>query len=98
MRADQHLPVIIPRLLSHQVGIKGYYEMFAIEFVKHVDKFSFKHKARLLYQFALADIDPSYILKTTHKLCSSYSEAFLYKTGGTLVNIDGIPKLGLYSE
>jgi hypothetical protein len=84
--------------LSHQVGIKGYYEMFAIEFVKHVDKFSFKHKARLLYQFALADIDPSYILKTTHKLCSSYCEAFLYKTGGTLVNIDGIPKLGLYSE
>jgi hypothetical protein len=71
--------------------------MFAIEFVKSIEKFSFKNKAKLLYQFALADIDPSYILKTAHKICSSYSEAFLNKTG-TLVNVDGIPKLGLYTE
>ena len=71
--------------------------MFAIEFVKHIDKFSFKNKVRLLYQFAMVDIDPSYIAKTAHKISSSYSEAFINKTGA-LFNIDDIPKLGVYSE
>lgn len=71
--------------------------MLAIEFVKHIDKFNFKNKSRLLYWFALADIDSSYILKTAHKICSSYSEAFHYKTG-TMVDLEGLPKLGLYSE
>lgn len=45
----------------------------------------------------MADIDSSYILKTAHKLCSSYSEAFLYKSG-TLIDLEGLPKLGLFSE
>lgn len=71
--------------------------MLAIEFVKHIDKFNFKNKSRLLYWFAMADIDSSYILKTAHKICSSYSEAFHYKTG-TMVDLEGLPKLGLYSE
>ncbi len=71
--------------------------MLAIEFVKHIDKFNFKNKTRLLYYFALADIDSSYILKTAHKLCSSYSEAFLYKSGA-LIDLEGLPKLGLFSE
>lgn len=53
--------------------------MIAIEFVKHIDEFSFKNKTRLLYWFALADIDPSYILKTSHKMCSAYVEAFLHR-------------------
>jgi hypothetical protein len=52
--------------------------MLAIEFVKHIESFNFKNKARLLYWFALADIDSSYILKTAHKVCASYSEAFLH--------------------
>ena len=97
LKADQHLPIIVPKFLNHQLGIKGYYEMLAIEFVKHIDKFNFKNKSRLLYWFALADIDSSYILKTAHKICSSYSEAFNYKTG-TIIDLEGLPKLGLYSE
>ena len=75
--------------------------MLAIEFVKHIDKFSFKNKSLLLYWFALADIDPSYIIKTAHKLCASYSEAFLFKSSGQgslLMDIEGLPKIGLYSE
>jgi hypothetical protein len=77
IKAEPHLQMIIPRFLYYQIGTKAYYEMMAIEFVKHLDEFSFKNKARLLQWFALADIDPSYILKSTHKICSAYSEAFL---------------------
>ncbi len=67
--------------------------MLAIEFVKHIEEFSFKNKTRLLYWFALADIDPSYILKTAHKMCSAYTEAFLHRE-----SVMELPKLGLFSD
>ncbi len=67
--------------------------MLAIEFVKHIDDFTFKNKARLLYWFALADIDPNYILKTSHKFCSAYSEAFMHRDA-----MNDLPKLGLYTD
>jgi hypothetical protein len=67
--------------------------MMAIEFVKHIDKFSLKNKTRILCWFAIADIDPSYIIKTAHKLCASYVEAFAYKGSE-----DEIPKLGLFTD
>jgi hypothetical protein len=67
--------------------------MLAIEFVKHLDDFSFKNKTRLLYWFALADIDSNYILKTAHKICSAYSEAFIHRN-----ELSELPKLGLYSD
>lgn len=51
--------------------------MLSIEFVKKIEDFNFKNKCRLLYWFAVADIDPSYIYKTIHKFCASYSEAFI---------------------
>ena len=53
--------------------------MMAIEFVKNIDKFTFKNKTRMFYWLALADIDASYIIKSIHKVCASYSEAFLMK-------------------
>lgn len=89
--AETHLQMIVPRFLQYQIGTKAYYEMLAIEFVKNIDKFSYKNKARLMYWFALADIDSSYILKSAHKLCSSYSEAFIHRN-------DALPQLGLFSE
>jgi len=67
--------------------------MLAIEFVKHIEDFSFKNKARLLYWFALADIDATYILKTAHKMCSAYTEAFLHR--GSVMEL---PKMGLFSD
>jgi len=67
--------------------------MLAIEYVKHIEEFSFKNKTRLLYWFALADIDATYILKTSHKLCSAYTEAFLHRD-----SVNELPKLGLYSD
>ena len=67
--------------------------MLAIEFVKHIDDFTFKNKTRLLYWFALADIDPSYIYKTSHKVCSSYSEAFLLKERD-----QEAPMIGLFTD
>jgi hypothetical protein len=76
VRAQEHLPVMISRFLHYQIGTKAYYEMMAIEFAKHIDSFNFKTKARLLFNLALADIDPTYIVKTAHKLCAAYSEAF----------------------
>ena len=79
LKPESHLQMILPRFLYYQVGIKAYYEMFAIEFVKNIEKFNFKTKSRLLYFFALADIDPSYIIKTAHKICAAYSEAFLLR-------------------
>lgn len=91
LHAETHLQMIVPRFLQYQIGTKAYYEMLAIEFVKHIDKFSYKNKARLLYWFALADIDSSYILKSAHKLCSSYSEAFMHRN-------EHIPQLGLFTE
>lgn len=89
VKAEHHLPVMVPRFLAYQVGIKAYYEMLAIEFVKHCDKFNLRDKARLMYGFALADIEPSFIIKTAHKICASYSEAFLQR--GEVVE-------GLFSE
>ena len=88
--------MIVPRFLYYQIGTKAYYEMLAIEFVKHIDKMSFKTKSRLLYWFAIADIDPTYILKTAHKLCASYVEAFLYR--GMDASLEDLPKLGLFTE
>lgn len=85
------MPFIVPSFLHYQIGTKAYYEMLAIEFVKHIDEFSFKEKCNLLYNFALADIDETYILKTSHKICSSYSEAFLHRGSE-------IPKFGLYTD
>jgi hypothetical protein len=96
IKAEQHLMMIVPRLMYYQIGTKAYYEMLAIEFVKHVDKFSLKNKSRLLYWFALADIDSSYIFKTAHKLCASYSEAFLHRHNSN--EILDLPKLGLYTD
>jgi hypothetical protein len=84
---------MVPRMLHYQIGIKAYYEMLAIEFVKHIDDFTFKNKARLLYWFALADIDSNYILKTSHKFCSAYSEAFMHRDA-----MNDLPKLGLYTD
>lgn len=52
------VPMVVPRLIQYQVGNKAYYEMLAIEFAKHHEDYSFKQKTRLLYWFALADIDP----------------------------------------
>ena len=89
VKAEHHLPVMVPRFLAYQVGIKAYYEMLAIEFVKHCDKFNLRDKARLMYGFALADIEPSFVIKTAHKICASYSEAFLQR--GEVVE-------GLFSE
>jgi len=73
---------VVPRLIQYQIGNRSYYEMMAIEFAKHHDKFNFKQKSRLLYWFALADIDPQFILKTSTKLCESYTEAFALKAAG----------------
>jgi hypothetical protein len=67
--------------------------MMAIEFVKNFDDFSFKNKTRLLYWFAMGDIDSSYILKTAHKMCNSYTEAFLHRE-----SFLELPKLGLFSD
>lgn len=53
--------------------------MLAIEFVKNTDAYNFKNKCKLIYWFAMADIDPSYILKTVHKMCASYLEAFIHE-------------------
>ena len=92
MNAPIHLPKVVPKFLYYQIGQKGYYEMLAIEFVKHLDKIPLKNKARLLYWFALADIDSSYILKTCHKLCASFTEAFHLRSHGEL------PQLGLFTE
>ena len=77
IKAEYHIPVLVPRFLAYQIGTKAYYEMLAIEFVKHCDKFSLREKARMLYGFAQADIDPNFVIKTAHKICSAYSEAFL---------------------
>jgi hypothetical protein len=33
------LQTLVPRLLYYQIGQKAYYEMLAIEYAKHVDKF-----------------------------------------------------------
>ena len=67
--------------------------MLAIEFVKHIESFSFKNKTRLLYWFALADIDAAYILKSSHKMCSAYTEAFLHRE-----SVMELPKLGLFTD
>jgi hypothetical protein len=67
--------------------------MLSIEFVKHIDEFSFKNKTRVLYWFAMADIDSSYILKTSHKMCAAYTEAFLHREA-----VMDLPKLGLFSD
>ena len=73
--------------------MKAYYEMMAIEFVKHIDKFNFKDKTRICFWMALADIDPSYIIKTVHMICASYSEAFM------IIDKEGeIPQLGLFTN
>jgi hypothetical protein len=89
--AAHHLPTLVPRLLYYQIGTKGYYEMLAIEFAKHLDRIKLKDKARLFYWFALADIDSSYILKSAHKVCASFAEAFLLQSSE-------VPQLGLFSE
>lgn len=39
-------------------------------------------------------MDSSYILKTAHKLCASYAEAFACRSGGVLSQVE-IPKGGL---
>jgi len=51
--------------------------MLAIKFNRDSNEFSFKDKMKMIYWFALADIDQTYIYKTVHKMCSSYSEAFM---------------------
>eukprot|EP00347_Sterkiella_histriomuscorum_P000591 403375259 len=75
----KHLLTFIPRFLHYQIGTKAYYEILAIQFVKDIDKYNFKQKSKLLYMFALVDIDQSYIFKTLVKLCQSYSEAFIQR-------------------
>jgi len=71
--------------------------MLAIEFVKKIERFTLKNKANLLYDFARADIDASYIFKTVHKLCASYAEALTYRTGGPGGEME-IPRIGLFTE
>lgn len=73
----KHLLTFVPRFLNYQIGTKAYYEILAIQFAKDIDKYNFKQKSKLLYMFAVADIDQSYIFKTLVKLCASYSEAFI---------------------
>ncbi|CDW78141.1 UNKNOWN [Stylonychia lemnae] len=74
-----HMNQIIPRFLQFQIGTKAYYEMLAIKFNRDIEEFNFKNKTQMVFWFALADIDQSYIYKTVHKLCASYSEAFIQK-------------------
>jgi DNA replication initiation complex subunit (GINS family) len=69
IKAKRDLPVILPRFQYYQIGQRAYYEMLAIEFVKHVDEFNFREKCNLIESFALADIDSGNILKTVQKLC-----------------------------
>ena len=51
--------------------------MLAIKFNRDLNDFSFKDKMKMVFWFALADIDQTYIYKTIHKMCASYSEAFM---------------------
>lgn len=87
------VPVVVPRLIQYQVGNKAYYEMLAIEFTKHHEDYSFKQKTRLLYWFALADIDPQFIMKTATKLCNAYTEAFIQRMHSTET-----PMFGLFTD
>ena len=72
-----HLEVIVPRFIHYQIGSKSYFEILATIFTRDIDKMDFKTKARMMYWFALTDIDQSYIFKSVLKICQSYSEAFL---------------------
>jgi hypothetical protein len=75
IKPKSDLQYILPRFIHYQIGIKAYYELLAVTFVKHVDSIDFKNKCNIMYWLALADIDVSAISKTAEKLCSAYSEA-----------------------
>lgn len=53
-----NLPTIINSMMRYQMGMKAFYEMFALEVAKHFDHFHLKHKAQMVFTLALADIDP----------------------------------------
>ena len=86
LKPNRDILNMVSKFYYYQIGNKIYYEILAVEFAKNIDLFNFKNKCKILYYFALADIDSSHTLKTAHKLCSSYSEALLHreKNGGSI--------------